>query len=329
MGDSSVVTDWEAVLSLANETLMTPAIWLSILQGGQQSLLPEDVTSFLSFIHHCNIARNLRLHGQLEELILAMNSMEIIPMLTKGAALLALASPEQPTARIMRDLDITVANDEKARAEECLLLLGYAPIAALGWGRSKDVGAVDLHYPPGRYPQYWPSDPIRAKHEREIVVGPARARVLSPTLQAQHWIVHDMLKDGHLWRLHIDLRNLFELYQLSKRDNGIDWEELHILFSDPLGRTMLDAQISALHSVFGAEILHRGSVPSWLRLHSYLRNHENHPLLGYAVRSIGNTAWSIRTAQIHWRFRGPMSELPGRVFRKGQEIMTTRISKET
>jgi hypothetical protein len=329
MGDFSVVTDWEAVLALANKTLMTPAIWSSAIQGKQQILLPKEVASFLEFIHRCNVARNLRLREQLEELILAMNGMEIIPILTKGAALLALASPGQPIARIMRDLDVTVTNDERARAEDCLLQLGYAPMTALGWGRSKDVGAVDLHYPPGRYAQYWPSDPTLAKHERAIVLGPGRARVLSPTLQAQHWIVHDMLKDGHLWSLHIDLRNLFELYQLSNRENGIDWQELHILLSDPLGRTMLGAQISALHSVFGTEIVHRGSVPSWLRLHSYLRSRENHPLLGYAVRSVGNTAWSIRTAQIHWRFRGPLSELPGRVLRKGQKMMMTRISKET
>lgn len=257
-----------------------------------------------------------------------MNVVGITPTLTKGAARLARADTEQPSARIMRDLDVTVADNEKQMAEECLLRLGYAPIAALGWGRSKDVGAVDLHYPPGRYPQYWPSDPILAKHRREITIGSGKARVLSPTLQAQHWIVHDMLKDGHLWSLHIDLRNLFELYQLSNGPNGIDWEELHILLSDPLGRTMLDAQISALNSVFGADIEHDKSIPSWLKLHCYLRGHECHPLLGYAVRPIGSAAWAIRTAQIRWRFRGPLRELPGRILRKGRKITMTGIAEE-
>lgn len=328
MGDVSAVRDWEAVLALANETLLTPAIWTAVLQKGQQILLPDEVVSFLSFIHRCNVARNLRLRSQLEELVVALNLVGIVPLLTKGTALLATANVEQPSARIMRDLDVTVASDEKRIAEECLLKLQYAPIAALGWGRTKDVGAVDLHYPPGRYPEYWPSDPVLAKHQREIIIGTGKARVLSATLQAQHWIVHDLLKDGHLWNLHINLRNLFELYKLSDSDDGINWKELHVLLSDPLGRAMLGTQIAALRSVFATQIAQDGSIPPWLRLHSYLRSRENHPVLGYAIRSMGNAAWGIRTAQIHWRFRGPLKELPRRIVQKGQKIMMARMSGE-
>ncbi len=322
-GDPSGVTDWDAVLALANNSLLTPAIWSAILANSRQDLLPDDVLSFLGFIHRCNMARNARLRAQLEELVVALNVAGIVPTLNKGTALLAVAS----TDRIMRDIDFTVAIHEKQRAQECLLQLGYVPIEALGWGRSKDVGAVDLHYPPGRYPQYWPSGASLSKHSGEIGIGSGRARVLSPTLQAQHWIVHDMLKDGHLWALHIDLRNLFELYRLVKEPQRIDWHELDSLLSDPLGRAMLDAQLLALHSVFGTDIVRSRPIPAWVTWHHNLRSREYHPLLGRAVQAVGGTAWGIRTLQIRWRFRGPWNELPGRIVRKGQKLLATRASK--
>ncbi|MBB3610614.1 hypothetical protein FHX11_003565 [Rhizobium sp. BK602] len=315
-------------MAFANNTLLTPAIWSSMLERRQQDMLPQDVASFLGYIHHCNVERNRRLRMQLEELVGAMNASGIVPTLTKGAALLVCEKAERPTSRIMRDLDITVADEERQIAERCLLQLGYAPIEALGWGRSKDVGAVDLHFPPGRYPQYWPSPSLAERHRREVEVGRGRACVLSATLQAQHWIVHDMLKDGHLWNLHIDLRNLFELYRLSTGDSAIDWSELRILLSDPLGRAMLTAQRLALASVFAIDLGEDATIPAWLKLHHTLRRNEYHPQLGYVVRSAGSVAWTMRTAQIQWRFRGPWRELPARFIRKGQKVLATGRSKE-
>ncbi|MQB40607.1 nucleotidyltransferase family protein [Rhizobium sp. ICMP 5592] len=328
LGSPSTDVDWEAVLVLANNSLLTPAIWSSMSERGQLDLLPEDVASFLGFIHRCNAERNERLRAQLEEVVAAMNAAGITPTLTKGAALLALAKTERPTARIMRDLDLVVGDAEKQAAETCLVQLGYAPIEAFGWGRSKDVGAVDLHYPPGRYPRYWPSDATLAQHRREIDVGRGRAHILSATLQAQHWIVHDMLKDGHLWRFHIDLRNLFELYLLSKSQDEIDWKEMGILLSDPLGRAMLNAQILALNAIFGANIVAPRTIPSWLDLHHRLRRNEDHPRVGGVIRSLGRLAWGIRVTQIHWRFRGPWRELPGRIIRKGQKVIAAQVSQE-
>ncbi|MGV1859609.1 nucleotidyltransferase family protein [Rhizobium rhizogenes] len=328
LGNPSTVVDWEPVLTLANDSLLTPAMWSSISERGQLGLLPEEVASFLCFIHRCNVERNERLRAQLEEVVAAMNAAGITPTLTKGAALLALAKTERPTARIMRDLDLVVGDDERQTAEKCLVQLGYAPIEAFGWGRSKDVGAVDLHYPPGRYPRYWPSDTTLAQHKREIDVGRGRAHILSATLQAQHWIVHDMLKDGHLWRFHIDLRNLFELYLLSKSQDKIDWTEMDILLSDPLGRAMLNAQILALNAVFEANIAAARTIPSWLGVHHHLRRNEYHPQVGGVIRSFGRIAWGIRVAQIHWRFRGPWHELPARIIRKGQKVIAAQVSQE-
>jgi len=322
-GDPSGVTDWNAVLALANNTLLTPAIWSAISANDRQDLLPEDVLSFLDFIHRCNKMRNARLLAQLEELVVALNIAGIVPTLNKGTALLALACAD----RITRDIDVTVAGNERELAQKCLLQLGYLPIEALGWGRSKDVGAVDLHYPPGRYPQYWPSDTRLSKHSKEIAIGSGKARILSPTLQAQHWIVHDMLKDGHLWALHIDLRNLFELYRLTKEPEGIDWRELDILLSDPLGQAMLDTQLLALRSIFGTDIVQDRPVRAWIMWHHGLRSREYHPLLGGAVQAVGRIAWGIRILQIRWRFRGPWSELPGRIMRKGQKAFRTLASK--
>jgi hypothetical protein len=90
----------------------------------------------------------------------------------------------------------------------------------------------------------------------------------------------------------------------------------------------LSAQILALNAVFGGNIVEGRTTPSWLSLYHYLRRNEYHPQLGAVVRPMGRIAWGIRIAQIHWRFRGPWSELPGRLIRKARKVVAAQVSQE-
>ena len=69
--------------------------------------------------------RNMRMVAQLVEVLDALGSRGIEPIILKGAAL-ALTVYEEPSLRPMRDLDLLVRVDALAGAREALLQLGYA-----------------------------------------------------------------------------------------------------------------------------------------------------------------------------------------------------------
>lgn len=66
--------DWQALIALANHTLLTPALFSSLTQSGQIERLPGDVRDYLAFIDDCNRNRNLSLRAQLIETVAAFNS---------------------------------------------------------------------------------------------------------------------------------------------------------------------------------------------------------------------------------------------------------------
>ncbi|WP_287288818.1 hypothetical protein [Mesorhizobium sp.] len=62
-GRPVVTADWQAVIALANHTLLTPVLFATLSHTGQLDRLPEDVGQYLQFIYRCNRERNLRLRS--------------------------------------------------------------------------------------------------------------------------------------------------------------------------------------------------------------------------------------------------------------------------
>ena len=144
--------DWLAVLELANNTLTTPFL-IDLVDQPDQSV-PQDVRAFVREIYRRNAIRNELLRAQLEEAVAALNERDVIPVLLKGAAILATAVPERRATRIMADLDILVDPDQVETALHALADLDYQshfrtpPESRKQYTdlkRARDVGMIDLH----------------------------------------------------------------------------------------------------------------------------------------------------------------------------------------
>ena len=187
---------------------------------------PPSVGDYLSYLHDRNGERNRRLRVQLLEAISALNAQGIEPILLKGAINLFTADREDCGARMLSDLDLSVAPFEMAGARVGACALGYQDVGnAREMARPEDVGVIELHdRPSARSAKYLAND-LRASSPKMARDG-AVARIPSATSRALHLIVHDMIKEGDYWSLRIDLRHLQDLASLARSSEGVDWQQL-------------------------------------------------------------------------------------------------------
>ncbi len=243
-GRALSTTDWQSVIALANRTLLTPAFFSALAHSGEIDRLPDDVREYLGFIHDRNWERNMRLRAQLADAVAALNRRGIAPLLLKGAVPLFLSPTSRLPARMTSDLDLSVEAAEEAGAQECLGELDYMPLAgARGMARPQDAGILELRRTRGS--EFGP--PTLVERDR------LRARIPSPRSRALHWIVHDLHKEGDYWRARIDLRHLHDLAQLAESED-VDWTSMRAAMPDQRSRNALDAQLLALHDLFGVRI---------------------------------------------------------------------------
>lgn len=252
--------DWPTVLEIANRAWLGPALYVALKRNAQLNQIPTSVRDYLSFLNDRNCERNRRLRGQLLEAISALNVQNVEPILLKGAVNLFTAEAEELGARMISDLDLSIAPFEMAGARSALAALGYQDVNAREMARPNDAGVVELHDRPSARSAPYLSDDLRASSRGEERDG-AVARIPCATSRALHLIVHDMIKEQDYWSLKIELRHLQDLAELARSREGIDWKQLCAVLSDETARDALILQAAALEDLFGIDIprdLHPG-----------------------------------------------------------------------
>lgn len=258
--------DWTAVLTLANQSLVTPGLAAALKP--QRDLAPAYVWTFLEEVQRRNRERNRRLWAQLADAVGALNDAGVEPVLLKGAALWASSPPRQPFDRLMSDIDLMVAPDEVEGAIGALRLAGFdlakrydGPsvhvVAELG--RPQDVGYLDLHQrapgPPGMA-----ESPELAARRRTVAVAGGRVQVPDAASQVLQLVLHDQFHDGDYWRGGFDLRHLMDLARLAPLLTAADRLWLKQACGSSLVRAALEAELHAADRLIGG--LAAGEHPS-------------------------------------------------------------------
>jgi len=229
-------TPWESVIELANDELLSPAMWSSLHAKGLTEELPVEVRDYLQELHGLNLRRNSELRSQCDGVIRALNDVGIDPVLLKGAAHLYTDTFRDPGARMMKDLDLLVPADRIEDAVFTLTAIGYsyeeaeaperftthhhcAPLYRAG-----SYGFVELHHDLTRTARHiLPASRARF-HTRRLQLDTGCAHVLTPTYRVLHNFVHSEVVDRHHVRGEISLRYLHDLVGLvSAYGTEIDW----------------------------------------------------------------------------------------------------------
>ncbi|WP_334186087.1 nucleotidyltransferase family protein [Novosphingobium sp.] len=248
--------DWEAVLGLANRTLVTPALAAALASEAE---IPSEVAGLLQVIAERTAIRNRLMHAQLAEAVAACNAAGIKPILLKGAALLARRGPDCAD-RLLTDLDLMVREEEGAEAIAALERIGYGRFSSthddgqgVNLGRERDAGGLDLHYRLKRVGRGRDAAWLAASC-RPFAIGEARAAMPSPAALAALFVLHDQLQEGDYWRGRIDLRHLVDLAAIARDEGGIDGAALAALFPQARARRALAVQLDTLAEWLGVRI---------------------------------------------------------------------------
>jgi hypothetical protein len=315
--------DWISIVELANRTLTTTA--LKPLTANNRNV-PADVGAYVNHLFERNLARNARLEAQLTEFVTALNADGIIPILLKGAALLATRDKASAALRLISDLDILVAPSEFERALECSGRLGYrihyrSPSqdskCYADLERSDNVGMIDLHRERPGHKFFYRShaDVTQYCKLRSGEVG--TFYVPTSSYQALILVFHDAFQDYDYWLGTIDLRHLLDLRDLVQLQNGADWNELALLAPSRLAQNALAAHFITLSSLLGVSVdlpFQKRLAPkiqSWRRVLRARRPRLKYPLLVLNLLDYWTYRAEIaRTENAEWRPSLAMSPMP-------------------
>jgi Uncharacterised nucleotidyltransferase len=231
---------WEAVVQLANNQLLAPALWVALNRQGLADDLPDDLCDYLAQLHQMSCERNQHLRAQLLEAVQQLNTAGIVPVLLKGSKHLVCAIYSDPGVRIMSDIDILVGREEIAPSVQALQQLGYradadergdypaehhqyAPLFRPG-----DYAKLEIHRSLMEMPfeAILPAQMARAGAEPLEVDG-ARMQALSPTHRILHNIIHSQLVDMNHVDGTIALRSLHEVATESAYSAGaVNWSTI-------------------------------------------------------------------------------------------------------
>jgi hypothetical protein len=293
-GEPAIVTDWTAVIALANQTWLSPQLYCALKRADRLDALPTDARDYLGLIHDSNLERNRRLRAQLLEAVAAFNGAGLCPTLLKGSVALFVPPEDGLGSRMTSDLDIGVEPHELQAARACLIDLGYEDIAEeRGMGRPQDAGLVELR---ARSSSSALSGEQRALESETSVSEQAglRVRIPSASCRALHWIAHDSIKEGDYWRGRIDLRHLHDVAQIEKQE-GVDWGRLRTMMPGAFWENALATQLLSLNHFFAIPLPPELTFGRMARFQHWRRTViAAHPIAGMPLRLGGNMVWGLR-----------------------------------
>jgi hypothetical protein len=254
---------WTDLVSLANEHLVTGALWSSLQRSALEQALPAETADYLRSFHAFNAARNRAILAQLNELVDALNSAGIEPMPLKGSGYLVAGLFPELGDRYLSDIDLLVPEGADEEAGAILRELGYAPAYERDYSRHHHLVpmvrdgqpvAIELHRAP--LPDYasrgMPAAELWAKAQL-TTVGNVRSRLASPTDAVMLSFVHSYIVDRNDTLLLIPLR-LFHDVQivLQRHEHQVDWQRNTERAAALDAATRLRRYLHVLHAVTGA-----------------------------------------------------------------------------
>lgn len=275
---------WSRVLDLAEQLNVTEPLCAAVRPG--MGRLDPEATERLRQAQLANTTRNLRLRTALVEAVVALNQRNIVPLLIKGARILASGAADGLSERSMVDLDLVIASEQMTAAGEALRGIGYE--AAPGkpflhphevpYVRPAALGPIELHANLGSPPIPAVIPVARAwADSAELAVASGRARALSPTHEVLHAILHSAVQDLNHAVAGLPLRHLLLLTDLV-REHGdtVDWTAIaRAMRGHALGALLRD-HLWLAHR-FAAMPLPAGQYGTGAR------SHEAHVILSFAL----------------------------------------------
>ena len=237
---------WEKVLRLSGDHLVTPQLRWALREQDLFSTLPTDVAEYLEAVYTLNLDKNTRCEEQLAKFIQALNSLGVRPLLLKGAAVIVGGLYPTPGERMITDIDVLIPSEHLPEILDRLAAEGYR--LANGNGKPENIEEPKHlshhHYPPIYHPD-WPVTielhlhPVPLHYGRLLGADEmfreatplkwhgGECLLPAPVHFIVHNFIHGFLHDTKYAMKNVSLRQLFE-FALASRTYGnlLDWNAI-------------------------------------------------------------------------------------------------------
>ena len=258
-------TSYLPIVALANNCWLTGALVASLKEMQLWSTLPEQLQAYLDCIDSTYRRHLTAVRQECEYICRLLSADNIEHVLLKGAAQLFNGAASPITTRYMVDVDILISPEQLAQAQALLKTHGYheqadrfdvtplkhhhcAPLI-------RDGGPcfVELHSEALKQSvdEVLSTDEVWRNCQKLNVSADVTSKQLTATHQVIMAIAHSELSDGNHHQNRVDLRQLFNVYQLIKHfENDIDWPEVVEGFSQAQQHTVLSTFVYQLRYFF-------------------------------------------------------------------------------
>ena len=230
--------EWMAIIDLANQKLLIPALYSGLKDKGLLDLLEDKLMiEYITTVYEFNRKRNEGIVVQLQDISNVLKEIDVRPVLLKGATVLSEGYYHHIGARVMIDIDILVPEE---KIVECIELLerkrGYRPLeeSTSEWSShhyqriSSDLGAaaVELHFRSLSKAYFcFPNEELM-KHTRASKTI-KNADVLEPLYDLYHVFLHSQVSDRSHRNHILALRQLHHASFIAVVcEDEIDWSHL-------------------------------------------------------------------------------------------------------
>ena len=251
--------DWPLVVKVASQYYVSPAFCWALSRKGLFDLLPEELRDYFGVIYDLNKERNTLLRQQAIDVCRLLNSVDVAPLILKGAANLLDGVYENPGIRLIGDIDILVQPDELTQCVKTLHEAGYQNQHEARPGRH--------HYPPLAHNNYvavveahtavtvLPYSRMLSTDEMLLdsillKVDDTKIRIPSPSHRTLHNIIHGQLQHGSLDPIYI--QQLFDLMLMrNKYEESLDWRAIQDKFERGNYQKAFAVYLEMMNFLFG------------------------------------------------------------------------------
>jgi hypothetical protein len=219
---------WESVVWVSTSQLIFPSLYLQLKRAGLLADLPGDLVEYMDEFTSLNRERNRQIVLQSQRISELLNGVDIEPIFLKGTANVLSNLYEDLAERMIGDIDLLINENEIPKALEVLQNNNYYVPAKF----EKKIVRNHRHYPV----LVKDGEIAALEVHRWVVVNPyqkifsfnlinnEKKRLAIPEiayeLSDSHKIIHNLMvvqmNDGGFWRGRIYLRQMYDLFLLSK-----------------------------------------------------------------------------------------------------------------
>ncbi|MCP4700523.1 MAG: nucleotidyltransferase family protein [Gammaproteobacteria bacterium] len=262
--------DWHKMLRCAGQHNVAPALYTSLKKSGLLHRLPYDAAEYLHAVWSLTRQRNRMLRQALVSVCSQLNTIDITPLLLKGAAGLV-PEGKYPGAddRIMADLDLLMPEGRTEEASNILKRKGYrrsipddkvAFWECIGGQHHHDIPIrhpdfpvkIELHRHAHGVKELDNTEPSAWKGAVKHEYSGAEVFIPGPAFAILHNFIHHQLQEKAFPMNKFDLRRLYEFTLFCRTwDQEIRYEELNRFCAEKRISAAWQAYWLSAHRLFG------------------------------------------------------------------------------